>query len=76
MACRPFGAKPLSEPMPHYPQLETHGNKFQWNLSRTSIILIQENTFENVVCQIGGHFVREVCVCVCVCVCGGGGGGG
>ena len=33
-------------------------NKFQWNLNRNSIIFVQENAFENVVCQNGGHFVQ------------------
>ena len=36
----------------------TPGNKFQWNLNRNYIIFIQENAFENVVCQNGGHFVQ------------------
>ena len=38
----------------------TLGNKFLWNLNRISIILSQENVFENVVCQNGGNFVQEV----------------
>ena len=37
----------------------TLGNKFQWNLKLNSIIFIQENAFENAVCQNGGHFVQE-----------------
>ena len=37
----------------------TPGNKFQWNLNRNSVIFIQENAFENVVCHNGGHFVQE-----------------
>ena len=36
----------------------TLGNKFQWNFNRYSTIFIQENTFENVVCQNGSHFVQ------------------
>ena len=35
------------------------GKKFQSNLNQNSIIFIQENTFENDVCQIGGHIVHE-----------------
>ena len=31
---------------------------FQWNLNLNSIIFIQENAFENVICQNGGHFVQ------------------
>ena len=33
-------------------------NKFQWNSNQNYIISIQENAYENVVCQIGGHFVQ------------------
>ena len=36
----------------------TPGNKFQWNMNGNSIIFIQENALENVVCQNGGHFVH------------------
>ena len=36
----------------------TPGNNFQCNLNRNHIVLIQENTFEIVVCQNGGHFVQ------------------
>ena len=32
-------------------------NKFQWDLKRISYILIQENAFEDVVYQSGGHLV-------------------
>ena len=34
------------------------GNKLQWNLNWNSIIFIQENEFQNVVCQNGGHFIQ------------------
>ena len=36
----------------------THRNKFKRNLNPNSHIFIQENTFENVVCQNGGHLVQ------------------
>ena len=36
----------------------TPGNKFQSNSSRNSIIFIQENASQIVVCQNGGHFVQ------------------
>ena len=36
----------------------TPRNKLQWNLNQNPIIFIQENAFENVVCQNGGHFVQ------------------
>ena len=42
MACRLFGSKPLPEPML---------GKNQWNVNRNDIIFIQENAFENIVCQ-------------------------
>ena len=48
MACRLAGAKPLSEPMLEY----NLRNKVQWNLKQNSYILIEENAFENVVCEI------------------------
>ena len=36
----------------------TPGNKFQWNSNQNSIIFIQENASEMVVCPDVGHFVR------------------
>ena len=36
----------------------TLGNISQWNIIRISIIFIQENAIENVVCQNGVHFVQ------------------
>ena len=36
----------------------TLGNKIQGNLYRMSYISIQENAIENIVCQIGSHFVE------------------
>ena len=55
---RLFGTKPLPEPMLVYCQLDS-GISFKWNLNRNLIIFIQENAFENAVCQYGGHFVQE-----------------
>ena len=57
MACRLFGAKPLPEPMLAIVNW-TPGNKFKWKSNRNSIIFIQENAFEIVVGQSGGHFVH------------------
>ena len=57
MACRLFDAKPLPEPMLAYTQLD-FGNTFQWILNRNSIIFIEDNAIENVVCQNGGHLVQ------------------
>ena len=34
------------------------GNIFQWKLNWNSVIFIQENAIESVVCQNGGHFVQ------------------
>ena len=51
MACRLVGAKPLSETMLEYCQLdswEQSQRNFNWN----SNIFIQENAFENVVCEM------------------------
>ena len=36
----------------------TPWNKFHWNSNRNSIIFVQENASEIVVCQNGGHFVQ------------------
>ena len=54
MACRLFGAEPLPEPTLVYCQLL--GTNF--NENRKSVIFIQENAFENIVCQTDGHFSR------------------
>ena len=51
--CCLFGAKPLPEPMLAICQLDSR-NIFLLNLNWSSIIFIQENSFENVVCQNGG----------------------
>ena len=64
MACRLFCAKPLTKPMVINCQLDS----WKQTLNQTFIIFIkEENAFENVVCQNGGHVVRGV---------GGGVGGG
>ena len=54
MACRLFGAKPLPEPMLacQLDSLEKNSVKFE------SVIFIQENALEIVVCQNGSHFVQ------------------
>ena len=33
-------------------------NKFQWNLKRNPYIFIQENAFENIVCEMAANFFR------------------
>ena len=57
MACHLVGAKPLPEPVLAYCKL------YSWeqqsvNSNQNSIIFIQENAFENVVCQNGTHYVQ------------------
>ena len=55
MACRLFGANPLPQPMMAYSQL------YSWeqiSVKLESIIFIEENAFENVVCQNGVHLVQ------------------
>ena len=37
-------------------------NKFQWNFYRNSNIFIEENTFENVVCEMSAILSRSHCV--------------
>ena len=59
MACRLFGAKPLPEPMLAYCHLDSWEQisvKFESEFNH--IIFIQENAFENVICQNGGYFVK------------------
>ena len=57
MACRLLGAKPLSNQclvIVNY----TLRSKLQWNFNPNSNFFIQENAFQNVVWQIGSHFVH------------------
>ena len=54
IAWRLFGAKPLPEPMLPCCQLDSW-KKIQWKSNQNSIIFIQENAFEIVVWQSGGH---------------------
>ena len=61
MACRLDGAKPLSEMMLDFFNW-TLRNKLQWNFNRTSNIFIEENTFENVVCEMSSILSRPQCV--------------
>ena len=46
MACRLFGAKPISS------------NMFQWNLNRDTAIFIERNAFQNVVCEMAAILPR------------------
>ena len=56
MACRLFGAKPLSKPMLGYSHLALR-NKFQLNFNENTKLLIQENVFENFFCDMAAIFV-------------------
>ena len=40
----------------------TPGNKLQWNFNHNSNIFIQENAFENVVCEMASILSRPQCV--------------
>ena len=53
-ACRLFRIKPLPEPIVNW----TPRNKLQWNSKQNTKLLIHENASENVICQIGSHFVQ------------------
>ena len=52
MACCLVGAKPLSAPMLEHYQFDPW-NKIQWNINQNSYIFIEENAFEQVVCEMG-----------------------
>ena len=55
MACRLFGTKPSSKPMLGSCQLDPW--ELKWNFNQNIKLFIHENTSENIVCQIFGHFV-------------------
>ena len=56
MACHLFGAKQLPESMITYSQL---GNKIQGNSTQNIPIFIQENTTENIVCEMASILYRR-----------------
>ena len=58
MAYPLVGAQPLSEPMVEIIVNLTLRDKFQRNVNRKSYTFIQENTFENVVCEMAAIFSR------------------
>ena len=57
MAWRLFGAKPLLEPMLAYCQLDSW-EQILVKFDSEFYYFHLKNTFENVVCQNGGHFVQ------------------
>ena len=54
MACRLFGAKPLSKPVLGYCQLQ----KLQWVSIQDSKLFLHENASENIVCKIAAILSR------------------
>ena len=56
MACRLIGAKPLFEPMTEYYQFNSEEQT--WHFNRNSYVFIQENAFENIVCQKSANLSR------------------
>ena len=50
MACRLFGTKPLSKPLPVFVNWSL-GIKLQWKFNPNTKIFIHENPFKNVVCE-------------------------
>ena len=58
MACRLFSAKPLSEPVVAYYHWEQISVKFKSRFKH----FIQENAFENIVCNVAAVFARPQCV--------------
>ena len=57
MACRPFGAKPLSNQMLCFVNW-TLRYKFQWNLNLNTNFLIHENASENIICEMAAILSR------------------
>ena len=60
MACRLFDAKPLSQPLLGYYQLDSK-EQTSVEFCHKANFLIQENTFENVVCEMAAIFSRGRC---------------
>ena len=58
IAFRLFGANPLLKPILAHCQLDSWEQKHSVKFESNSTIFIKENTFENVVCKNGGHFVQ------------------
>ena len=61
MACRLASAKPLFEHCWNIVNSSLR-NKIQWNLKQNLCIFIQENAFENVVCEMASILSRPQCV--------------
>ena len=59
MACRLFGANPLSKPMLGYCIVNwTLRSKLQWNYNQNAKLFVRENAYENVACDMVTIFSR------------------
>ena len=58
MACRLFGAKPLSKPMQSTVNW-TLTNKLRWSFNQNKTLFIYENASENIVCEMAAIFQGE-----------------
>ena len=58
MACRLFGAKPLSKPMIGFVNWEL-SNRILWIFNQNTELLIHENASENIVCEMSAILSRE-----------------
>ena len=61
MACGLVGAKPLLNQCWNIVNSKLR-NKLQWNKKRNSYIFVQENAFENVVCEMAAILSQPQCV--------------
>ena len=61
MACRPDGARPLSEPLLPYCLMDPW-EQTSMNVNRNSYIFIHENALGNVVCEMAANLSRPQCV--------------
>ena len=61
MACHLIGAKPLSEPMPDYCQLDPWEH-ISMKINQNTAIFIEENAHENVVYEMASILSRPQCV--------------
>ena len=57
VACRLFGAKPLSKPMLVIVNW-TLTNKLQWNFNQNTKLFIHENASQNIVCEMTANLSR------------------
>ena len=60
MTCYLLGAKPCPESMLTYYQLDPK-DKLHWKYDQNTIVTIQENACENVVCKILAILLRPQC---------------